>query len=184
MTAMETTTSTVENMDKSLEEIGSLANIVTDVANQTQLLALNAAIEAARAGEAGRGFAVVADADRELSEQTNQAAADTLNSVAEVQKNGKDAISVAQGSTEEAAAGVNVVNETITGVNQGVAAIEAVVRAIEEIASIAEESASSAEMNTAATEQQTAAMSELATNAADLEEIAAQLQAEMLKFQI
>jgi methyl-accepting chemotaxis protein len=184
MTAMETTTSTVENMDKSLEEIGSLANIVTDVANQTQLLALNAAIEAARAGEAGRGFAVVADAVRELSEQTNQAAADTLNSVAEVQKNGKDAIAVAQGSTEEAAEGVNVVNETITGVNQGVAAIEAVVKAIDEIASIAEESASSAEMNTAATEQQTAAMSELATNAADLEEIAAQLQAEMVKFQI
>ncbi len=184
MTAMETTTSTVENMDKSLDEIGNLANIVTDVANQTQLLALNAAIEAARAGEAGRGFAVVADAVRELSEQTNQAAADTLNSVAEVQKNGKDAIEVAQGSTTEAAAGVDVVNETIVGVNQGVEAVEAVVKAIEEIASIAEESASSAEMNTAATEQQTAAMSELATNAAELEEIAAQLQSEMVKFQL
>ena len=184
MTAMQTTASTVENMDRSMEEIGSLANIVTDVANQTQLLALNAAIEAARAGEAGRGFAVVADAVRELSEQTNQAAADTLNSVAEVQKNGKDAIEVAQGSTTEAAAGVNVVNETITGVNQGVTAIEAVVKAIEEIASIAEESASSAEMNTAATKEQTAAMSELADNATNLEEIAAQLQAEMEKFQL
>ncbi len=115
--AMESTTITVENMDSSLDEIGKLANIVTDVANQTQLLALNAAIEAARAGEAGRGFAVVADAVRELSEQTNQAAADTLKSVSEVQKNGKTALEVARSSTADAAEGVDVVNETIAGVN-------------------------------------------------------------------
>ncbi len=184
MTAMETTTSTVENMDKSLEEIGNLANIVTDVANQTQLLALNAAIEAARAGEAGRGFAVVADAVRELSEQTNQAAVDTLKSVGDVQKNGKDAIQVAQGSTEEASEGVEVVNETIAGVSQGVGAVEAVVKAIDEMASIAEEAAASAEENTAATEEQTAAMNQLSENASNLEEIATQLQAEMAKFQL
>jgi methyl-accepting chemotaxis protein len=184
MNAMETTTTTVENMDKSLEEIGSLANIVTDVANQTQLLALNAAIEAARAGEAGRGFAVVADAVRELSEQTNQAAADTLKSVGDVQKNGKDAIEVAQGSTTEAAAGVDVVNETITGVNQGVEAVESVVKAIDEMASIAEEAASSAEENTAAAEEQTAAMNELANNASNLEEIANELERELSKFNI
>ena len=129
-------------MDKSLDKIGDLANIVTDVANQTQLLALNAAIEAARAGEAGRGFAVVADAVRELSEQTNVAAVDTLKSVGDVQKNGKDAIEVAQSSTTEAASGVDVINETIVGVNQGVEAVEAVVKAIDEMSSIAEEAAS------------------------------------------
>jgi methyl-accepting chemotaxis protein len=180
--AMESTTETVENMDSSLDEIGNLANLVTDVANQTQLLALNAAIEAARAGEAGRGFAVVADAVRELSEQTNQAAADTLKSVSDVQKNGKTALEVARSSTTDAAEGVDVVNQTIAGVSQGVGAIEAVVKAIDEMASIAEEAASSAEENTAAAEEQTAAMSQLANNASNLEEIATQLQAEMAKF--
>ncbi len=155
---------------------------MTDVANQTQLLALNAAIEAARAGEAGRGFAVVADAVRELSEQTNQAAADTLKSVSDVQKNGKLALEVARSSTTDAAEGVDVVNQTIAGVSQGVEAIEAVVKAIDEMASIAEEAASSAEENTAAAEEQTAAMSQLANNASNLEEIATQLQAEMSKF--
>ena len=63
-------------LQKTARRIQSIADIIHEVANNTNLLALNAAIEAARAGEHGRGFSIVAGEVRQLAQRTKTATDD------------------------------------------------------------------------------------------------------------
>lgn len=199
------TAKAVAGLGEESKKIGVIVDTIAEIAAQTNLLALNAAIEAARAGEHGTGFAVVADEVRKLAEQSQAAAREIADLIAAVQEESNNAVLVMQQGLQEVESGTGAVDSAGSTFNDIIKMITAVaeesnmmgdlveslksgsgqiISAIAKIDTMSHDVSTEAETVSAATEEGTASMHEIASASRKLAEMAANLQNEVMKFQI
>lgn len=112
VSVVDTALQNIQNLSQSIEKIGMITQVITEVADQTALLALNAAIEAARAGESGRGFAVVADEVRKLADRTRVNTADIIAVVHSIQQATEIVVNSMQETAQEVNSGMSFIQDS------------------------------------------------------------------------
>jgi len=188
-----------------LQKVGKIADLIVEIARQTNMLALNASIEAVRAGEYGKGFAVVAEEVRKLADGTSSSAAEILDLVSLIKEDSVRVRDTFASSSRQINEGKKKLSSTAVAFQTIVHTVmeterkaesiadlssmqidstQKVVKAIDEISKVAEDNAAATEEVSAATEEQSAAMQEMAIASRELAILASELLKTVERFRV
>lgn len=192
-------------LDERSAAIGEIAEVMTGIAQQTNILSINAAIEASRAGEQGRGFAVVAHEVKKLAEQSRQSAEEIREMIGLIQTETVSAVrvtdAVVNGVSEGSASirragdlfetiktGLYQVASQAKSMNEAVLTISEesghAVTAMEQVSQATDRTAEHSQSVSAAAEEQLAAMEEIASSSAALAKMAEEMQGLIGRFKV
>ena len=195
----------IENTANSVQEISQMTQIISEIADQTNLLSLNATIEAARAGESGRGFAVVAseisnlatqsqDAVVKIEEVTQKLVEDSISSVQTVDslvfefETQSDKIMLTREDMSALSENATRVQSSVSDTGDKADTInvtkESLINIMEDLSAISEENAASTEETNASMEELNSTFQIISQNAVSLQTIAEQLRKQIAFFKV
>jgi twitching motility protein PilJ len=135
------TSKRLKGLGERSQEIGSIVQLIGDIADRTSILALNASIQAAMAGEAGRGFAVVAEEVERLAERAAEATKKVNTLIKSIQADTTEAITAMEETTREVVDGSNLANAAGRSLNEIESVTAQLTSLIQSISAASEEQA-------------------------------------------